>query len=90
MTATPPVFGWTVDLVANEMGGGLVPGGRGGGNGDGDGGEVGGDPALMGGGLVPGGRGGGKGDGDGGEVGGDPARITAFRFGSLDDAPNCC
>jgi hypothetical protein len=72
------------------MGGGLVPGGRGGGKGDGDGGVVGGDPALMGGGLVPGGRGGGKGDGDGGVVGGDPARITELRFGSLDDVPNCC
>ena len=84
----PPVFGCTVDVVANEMGGGLVPGGRGGGKGDGDGGVVGGDPALMGGGLVPGGRGGGKGDGDGGVVGGDPARITEPRFGSLDDAPN--
>src|SRR5580693_9791244 len=69
------------------MGGGLVPGGRGGSC---PGGGLGGDPALMGGGLVPGGRGGGKGDGDGGVVGGAPARITELRFGSLDDTPNCC
>src|ERR1700722_13507461 len=72
-TATACVCG--CDVVRNEIGGGVVPGGRGELPGVGAGGLMGGEPRLIGGGLVPGGRGELPGMGAG-VVGGDPAWIT--------------
>jgi len=60
--------------VRNEIGGGVVPGGRGETTGDGPG-VLGGVPRLIGGGVVPGGRGELPGGGGAGGVGGVPRLI---------------